>query len=186
MPHHTGFSPFFFTPLWPRICCSLLEFCSLSHHHLAKAHVLLFKAHSPDPFSLKPSLDLPVSASSHHHHSLMPGWNQLPLSLIPVTCKHTSMVVFITLHSGFPAVSFPGTAVSLKGREHAWFIFHVPKRASVSLSTQHPKMLNSIGIQNPGTTEESGKGNKIHSFSSCVSHYTRSLILKSYFYHGHM
>ena len=38
----------------------LLEFCSLSHHHLAKAHVLFFKAHSSDPFSLKPSLDLPA------------------------------------------------------------------------------------------------------------------------------
>ena len=28
--------------------------------HWTKAHVLFFKAHSSDPFSLKPSLDLPA------------------------------------------------------------------------------------------------------------------------------
>ena len=111
----------------------------------------------------------------------MPGWNQLPLSLIPIACKHTSMVVLLLYTLVFQQSASQAQLWASKAENMSDSSFTGPREHLFYLAPNTQKCWTSLEFKTLAPQKNLEQGNKIHSFSCCVSPYTRSLLLKSYF-----
>lgn len=159
----------------------LLEFCSLSHHHLAKAHVLFLKAHSSDPFSLKPSLDLPALPPPTTTTPWCLGEVSYPFPWFPSHVNIPPWWYLLLYTLVFQQSASQAQLWASKAENMSDSSFMGPREHLSHLAPNTQKCWTSLEFKILAPQKNLEQGNKIHSFSCCVSRYTRSLLLKSYF-----
>lgn len=159
----------------------LLELSSLSHYHLAKAHVLFFKAHSSDPFSLKPSLDLPALPPPTTTTPWCLGEISYPFPWFPSHVNIPPWWYLLLYTLVFQQSASQAQLWASKAENMSDSSFTGPREHLSYLAPNTQKCWTSLEFKTLAPQKNLEQGNKIHSFSCCVSPYTRSLLLKSYF-----